>query len=156
MQLYEITKTDIHHLTTLMYNKTRNWADAEDIVQDALCRAWTKKHQFDGTNLPGWLYCIASKLLINKVRKPRIIDDRETDFEVMLFNEDHSESGFIAKGLIDDLVPVKYKDIARLHYDDRTTAEISAFTGIKEATVLTKTNRLRVYMKMHRSKCYDW
>lgn len=49
---------------------TRNRADAEDLVQDAMAKAYSSFHQFrPGTNLRAWLYRVLSTTYINTYRK---------------------------------------------------------------------------------------
>jgi RNA polymerase sigma-70 factor (ECF subfamily) len=44
--------------------------DAEDVVQDTLCRAWANRHRFvPGTNLRAWLLCILTRVFINRHRR---------------------------------------------------------------------------------------
>ena len=48
---------------------TRNPADAEDLVQETLTKAYTAYHQFTpGTNLRAWLYRILTNTYINSYR----------------------------------------------------------------------------------------
>ncbi len=49
---------------------TRNPADAEDLVQEAMAKAFSAFHQFQqGTNLRAWLYRILTNTYINQYRK---------------------------------------------------------------------------------------
>src|SRR5215813_8044273 len=49
---------------------TRNPAEAEDLVQDALVKAMRAKDQFRaGTNLKAWLFKILTNTFINKYRR---------------------------------------------------------------------------------------
>ena len=49
---------------------TRNPADAEDLVQDAMLKAYAAFHQFQpGTNLKAWLYRILTNAYISRYRK---------------------------------------------------------------------------------------
>ncbi len=49
---------------------TRNRADAEDLVQDAMVKAYASFHQYrPGTNLRAWLYRVLSTTYINTYRK---------------------------------------------------------------------------------------
>jgi len=51
---------------------TRNPADAEDLVQETLTKAYTAYHQFTpGTNLRAWLYRILANTFINNYRKTK-------------------------------------------------------------------------------------
>jgi RNA polymerase sigma-70 factor (ECF subfamily) len=47
---------------------TRDQHDADDLVQDALCRAWEKRHLFDGRDLEGWLITILRRCHVNRLR----------------------------------------------------------------------------------------
>ena len=49
---------------------TRNRADAEDLVQDAMAKAYSSFHQYEpGTNLRAWLYRVLTTTYINAYRK---------------------------------------------------------------------------------------
>lgn len=49
---------------------TRNRADAEDLVQEAMAKAFAAFHQFEpGTNLRAWLFRILTNTYINSYRK---------------------------------------------------------------------------------------
>ena len=49
---------------------TRNRADAEDLVQDAMVKAYGSFHQYQpGTNLRAWLYRVLTTTYINSYRK---------------------------------------------------------------------------------------
>jgi len=49
---------------------TRNSADAEDLVQETVTKAFTSYHQFrEGTNLKAWLHRILTNNFINDYRK---------------------------------------------------------------------------------------
>jgi RNA polymerase sigma-70 factor (ECF subfamily) len=51
---------------------TRNPADAEDVLQEALLKAYRGYHTFKaGTNLKAWLYRILTNTYINKYRKDK-------------------------------------------------------------------------------------
>src|ERR1700721_4107385 len=51
---------------------SRNHADAEDLVQDTLVKAYAGFHSFrQGTNINGWLYRILKNTYINVYRRKR-------------------------------------------------------------------------------------
>jgi RNA polymerase sigma-70 factor (ECF subfamily) len=61
--------TQLHHTALRM---TRNPADAEDLVQDTLTKAYIAYHQYTpGTNLRAWLHKILANTFINSYRKAR-------------------------------------------------------------------------------------
>jgi RNA polymerase sigma-70 factor (ECF subfamily) len=66
--------TDVEEFLPQLYSAalrmTRNPADAEDVLQDAMLKAFRGYHTFKaGTNLKAWLYRILTNTYINKYRK---------------------------------------------------------------------------------------
>lgn len=62
------------HLTTLRrYARSlaRDPAQADDLVQDALVRAYEKRHTFRGEQLRGWLLAILHSTFLNDLRRSR-------------------------------------------------------------------------------------
>lgn len=58
---------------------TRNSADAEDLVQETLAKAYVNFHQFqEGTNLKAWLHRILTNNFINTYRKKQREPQRTT------------------------------------------------------------------------------
>jgi RNA polymerase sigma-70 factor (ECF subfamily) len=60
-------------LIAYAYHLTRNRADAEDLVQEACCRAWAARDRFIPGEVPpiGWLRRIAKNLFLNGVTSKR-------------------------------------------------------------------------------------
>ena len=66
------------------YRMVGSFDDAEDLVQDAVARAWAGRRGFDGsTNFRAWLYRIATNVCLDFLRAARrravVIDDRPVD-----------------------------------------------------------------------------
>ncbi len=66
-------EADVMPFTPQLYSAalrmTRNPADAEDVLQEALLKAYRGYHTFEaGTNLKAWLYRILTNTFINKYR----------------------------------------------------------------------------------------
>lgn len=59
-------------------------ADAEDLVQDTLLRAWRSIDSFDGRYARAWLLTILRNAHINRHRRrrPVLLDDPDLTFEV--------------------------------------------------------------------------
>jgi len=77
---------------------TRNTADAEDLVQETLAKAYVNFHQFqEGTNLKAWLHRILTNNFINtyrkKQREPQRAGSEELE-EWQLAQTEASSSGF--------------------------------------------------------------
>lgn len=73
----DLTATFVRDVTPLLgplyrqaLRMTRNHADAEDLLQDTMLKAYTNFHTFrQGTNLSSWLYRILTNHYINGYRK---------------------------------------------------------------------------------------
>lgn len=141
---------------------TRNPADAEDLVQDALIRAYRFYDRYEpGTNFRAWLFKILTNTYINRFRRQRArpqessLDDTE---EFFLYNQlggaaddvGDVENSVIDKlnadaiqGAIDRLPPqfrttVQLADVEGLSY-----AEIAEATGVAKGTVMSRLFRGR-------------
>lgn len=77
---------------------TRNPADAEDLVQETMIKAYSAFHSFrEGTNLKAWLYRIMTNTYINSYRKKQrqpaeYPTDEITDWQLAA-NAEHSSTG---------------------------------------------------------------
>ena len=142
---------------------TRNPSDAEDLVQDALVRAFRFYDRFEqGTNFRAWLFKILTNTYINRYRKvsnaPRVesIDDTE---EFALYNhldtEAASRGGSVEAQVLDrfaeedikeaiEALPPQYRmtvllaDVEGFSYND-----IAEITNVKKGTVMSRLFRGR-------------
>ncbi|MEV4455624.1 sigma-70 family RNA polymerase sigma factor [Microbispora sp. NPDC004025] len=77
---------------------TRNPADAEDLVQETVAKAFTSYHQFrEGTNLKAWLHRILTNNFINDYRKkqrsPKLSAAEEIEDWQLAAAESHTSTG---------------------------------------------------------------
>ncbi|GIH92399.1 ECF RNA polymerase sigma factor SigR [Planobispora siamensis] len=77
---------------------TRNSADAEDLVQETVTKAFTSYHQFrEGTNLKAWLHRILTNNFINEYRKkqrsPKLSATEDIEDWQLAAAESHSSTG---------------------------------------------------------------
>ena len=91
---------------------TRNPADAEDLVQDTMMRAFRSFHRFEpGTNLKAWLFRIMTNSYINTYRKrqrepKKVSQDELEEFDLYreLSNRDEGMEATPENIVLDSLV----------------------------------------------------
>src|SRR5919202_1813317 len=141
---------------------TRNPSDAEDLVQDALVRAYRFYDRFEpGTNFHAWLFKILTNTYINTYRRkqgrPQESSLEDTE-EFFLYNQLSSDGERVSdvedtvldqlgadaiQRAIDQLPPqfrttVQLSDVEGLSY-----AEIAEATGVAKGTVMSRLFRGR-------------
>jgi RNA polymerase sigma-70 factor, ECF subfamily len=141
---------------------TRNPADAEDLLQDSMTRAYVGFHSFQhGTNLHAWLHRILTNTFINDYRKRQRRPTRHWAEEVserqMTDNAAHSPRGLrSAEDEVLDMFPdarikaamlalpedfrmvVYYADVEGFSYN-----EIAQLMNTPKGTVMSRLNRAR-------------
>ena len=141
---------------------TRNPSDAEDLVQDALVRAYRFYDRFEpGTNFRAWLFKILTNTYINSYRRkqgrPQESSLEDTE-EFFLYNQLSSDGDRVTdvedtvldqlgadaiQRAIDQLPPqfrttVQLADVEGLSY-----AEVAEATGVAKGTVMSRLFRGR-------------
>ncbi len=93
---------DVVPVTSQLYASamrlTRNPADAEDLVQETVAKAYTSYHQFrEGTNLKAWLHRILTNNFINDYRKkqrsPKLSAAEDVEDWQLAAAESHMSTG---------------------------------------------------------------
>ena len=141
---------------------TGNAADAEDLVQDTMIKAYKSFDRFeDGTNIRAWLLRILTNTWINSYRKAQcrpdeVLSDGVTDAQIAA-QAAHSSAGLQSAELAaleslgdddvrralaqlreDQRLVVYYADVEELRYKD-----IALILGIPEGTVMSRLYRGR-------------
>ncbi|BBX19834.1 RNA polymerase subunit sigma-70 [Mycolicibacterium duvalii] len=145
---------------------TRNEADAEDLVQDTLVRAYAGFRHFRlGTNVQAWLFRIQYNQWINayrwKERRPaEVLSDRITDRELAGFGA-HSSTGprsaeaELFASMPDDDVRDAMAELSEgfrtaLYYVDiegYTYAQTATLMGIPIGTAMSRVSRARSQLR---------
>jgi RNA polymerase sigma-70 factor (ECF subfamily) len=120
-------------------------AQAEDVVQETLLRAWQRPHVLNNGQSPrGWLFTVARNLVID--------DRRSARFRNELISRDGSgppepagpdeQGGALNRALIGDAMAQLSAEhravVGRSYYQGWTTAQIAADLGIAEGTVKSR------------------
>ncbi len=138
---------------------TRNSADAEDLVQDTLLRAYRAIDRFDGRYPRAWLLTILRNAQVNRVRRkrPELLRDPDTTMERVA---DTSEGGRTAEELVVDMgfdaevesafadLSDKFKEVITLvDIDGLSYQEAADRIGVPVGTVMSRLHRARKRIK---------
>jgi RNA polymerase sigma-70 factor, ECF subfamily len=128
---------------------TRNPADAEDLVQDALVRAFRFYDRFEpGTNFRAWLFKILTNTYINSYRRKQgrpqesSLEDTEEFFLYNQLSGDRSEGVTDVEDTVLDRLGADsiQRAIDRLPPQFRTTVQLADVEGLSYAEIAEATN----------------
>ena len=144
---------EIEVLLRVARSLTRNDADAEDLVQDTLIRAYRAIERFDGRHPRAWLLTILRNTHINRNRRQRPELLRDPDGTSRQLNELASgdatdagvEAGFdaeIERALAELDEP--FRSVVQLvDVEGLTYAEAAEVLGVPAGTVMSRLHRAR-------------
>lgn len=135
---------------------TGSWADAEDVVQETLIRAWRAADRFDGAHPRAWLLTILRRTQLNSVRRRRpdlVADTSCFDVHRPAFGaravadpeQRHVDRDFSAavERAVAALDP-RYRTVLLLiDVDQLTYAEAAGVLGVPVGTVMSRLSRAR-------------
>jgi RNA polymerase sigma-70 factor (ECF subfamily) len=141
---------------------TRNPSDAEDLVQDALVRAYRFYDRFEpGTNFRAWLFKILTNTYINNYRRKQgrpqesSLDDTEDFFLYNQLSGDDERVTDVEDTVLDQLgadsiqraidqLPPQFRTTVQLaDVEGLSYAEIAEATGVAKGTVMSRLFRGR-------------
>jgi RNA polymerase sigma-70 factor (ECF subfamily) len=137
---------------------TGSRAEAEDLVQDAVMRAWVFWHRFEpGTNGRAWMHRILVNTFINGYRRKR----RERDILTAVHAEELREHGWRAHLAVDpgeglgdevqaalDALPEEFRRVVVLvDLEERSYRDAADAIGCPIGTVMSRLHRARRAMK---------
>jgi RNA polymerase sigma-70 factor, ECF subfamily len=142
---------------------TRNQADAEDLVQEAMLRAYRAFHTFEpGTNLKAWLFRILTNAYINIYRKrqrepQKVSSDEVEEFDLYQELKDHdpqfqeTPENIVLNGLVDseileaiDDLPEQFRlAVVLSDLEGFSYAEMAEIMDVPMGTVMSRLHRGR-------------
>jgi RNA polymerase sigma-70 factor, ECF subfamily len=135
-------------LRAFAWSISRNGADADDLVQDTLIKAWSHRDRFEtGTNLRAWLFTILRNTYYTAVvRRRREVRDEDDQYARALTSAPTQEWGLAVRALQSalDQLPAEHREAlilvgaAGLSYEE--AAEIC---GCAIGTIKSRVNRAR-------------
>ncbi|MFO7592092.1 MAG: sigma-70 family RNA polymerase sigma factor [Acidimicrobiia bacterium] len=156
---YVLPETDV--LLRVALSLTRRAADAEDLVQDTLIRAYRSIGSFDGAHPRAWLLTIMRNTNINnhRRRRPELLRDPEVTMATLAAVPSDGQAdpeGVVVGEMFDavvadafDRLPERHRDVVRLvDIDGLTYAETAEVLGIPTGTVMSRLHRARARMRV--------
>lgn len=158
-QEYVVPEIDV--LFRVAYSITRNKADAEDLVQDTMMRAYRAIERFDGKYPRAWLLTIMRNAQVNRVRRkrPELMHDPD---ETMARVADESAEGADAESQLMDqefeapiesalaALPVKFRSVVELvDLNELSYQEAADALGVPVGTVMSRLHRARRNIRAH-------
>jgi RNA polymerase sigma-70 factor (ECF subfamily) len=150
---------EVETLYRVALSLTRHHADAEDLVQDTLVRAYRSIDRFDGRHPRAWLFTIVRNTHINRQRRrrPELLHDPDATLARLEATEpgggnveDHvMDRTFdaVVESSLQSLSP-KYRQVVELVDIDGLTYEDAAETlGVPVGTVMSRLHRARRHMR---------
>lgn len=131
-------------------------ADAQDLVQETLTRAWRSFETFDGNYPRAWLLTILRNASRDRFRKPQPItlDLSEPGADAAADSVSSAEDEHIDRRLdgcvgdaIRSLKPEAQELIVLVDVDGLSYREASALLGIPEGTVMSRLHRARAKVR---------
>ncbi len=159
MRFDEFVLPEVDVMYRVALSLTRNSADAEDLVQDTLLRAYRAIHRFDGRYPRAWLLTILRNAQVNRVRRrrPELLRDPDATMERVA---DTGEGGRTAEELVVEQgfdaavesafeeLPEKFQAVVRLvDIEGLSYQEAADRLGIPVGTVMSRLHRARKRIK---------
>jgi RNA polymerase sigma-70 factor (ECF subfamily) len=146
----EFYAATFHALTTQVYLHTGDLAEAQDVAQEAYCRAlirWREVSEFDDP--VAWVRRVAWNLATSRWRRMRrgmeLLHRHRVEVEAPGPTPDR-----VALQRALQLLPDRHRQAVILFYlEDLTIAEIAALTGAAEGTVKSWLHRARATLAEH-------
>jgi RNA polymerase sigma-70 factor (ECF subfamily) len=151
--LHVVPEVDVLYRVAL--SVTRNAADAEDLVQDTLLRAYRAIGSFDGRHPRAWLLTILRNTEINRHRRQRPDLMRDPDAamarQASTASIDRDPEDLVIGETFDAIVeaafmslPDKFREVIELvDLDGLSYREAAEVLGIPEGTVMSRLHRAR-------------
>lgn len=145
---------EVEVLLRVAMTLTAQPADAEDLVQDTLLRAYRAIDRFDGKHPRAWLLTIMRRAEINRHRRrrPHLLDDPEADLDRLSTTGPAGSPEEVVVGeAFDEVVdaalgalPDRHRQVVQLvDIDGLTYAEAARLLDVPEGTVMSRLHRAR-------------
>lgn len=154
----------IPRLYRSILSMVRNSADAEDLIQDTVLRAYTNISRYDSSRpLYPWLLTIGRNLARNfLVKKNRRDSDSELPVDIPELHADTPEEALLRNEEISNLhralsdLKAEHREILELkHFQDCSYQEISEILDIPKGTVMSRLYYARKQLQAAMEKYHE-
>lgn len=153
----EYVLPEVEVLLRVAMSLTSQPADAEDLVQDTLLRAYRAVDRFDGRYPRAWLLTILRHAEVSRrrVRRPYLLDDPDADLDRLTPAADATPEELVVDMTFDEIVeavfkalPLRDQQLVQLvHVDGLSYAEAAQVLGVPRGTVMSRLHRARKRMR---------
>lgn len=153
---------ELEVLLRVALSLTRNRADAEDLVQDTLVRAYRAIDRFDGRYPRAWLLTILRNTHINRNRRrrPELLRDPDTQLERLAQSVETDERtrpdrmvdlelDADVEAALQSLGEIFAEVIELVDIDGLSYAEAAEVLGVPVGTVMSRLHRARKKIREH-------
>ena len=142
VKAYEANKNSVY---AVIYNFTRNTADASDLTQETFIKLYACEKEFESDeHIKAWLLRVAVNLAKNYIRDSKWFSYEEID-DNLPDDRKEEDSGLMSAVLA---LPEKYRiPIHLFYYEGWSVKQIADVLGLKEPTVKTRLDRGRNKLK---------
>lgn len=145
--------SEIEVMLRVARSMTRNHAEAEDLVQDTLIRAYRGIGRFDGRHPRAWLLTILRNTHINRNRRqrPELLRDQDASFERLEGDASTDRADLLIEQTIDGEILAA---LAELSDDFRRVVELVDIDGLSypEAAEVLDVPVGTVMSRLHRAR----
>jgi RNA polymerase sigma-70 factor (ECF subfamily) len=135
-------------LLNVAFKWTRHYADAEDLVQDTVVKAFAAWDSFEeGTNVRAWLYCIMRNLWVErwrKAQKAHTAFGKSADVSYLPVYEAFGDTTYNA---VQQLTDNQRAAVIKVDVEQRTYKEAAEQLNCPPGTVMIRVFRARNAMR---------
>ena len=144
----EAVTARIPSLRAFAWSLSRNGADADDLVQETLTKAWTYRDRFEpGTNLRAWLFTILRNTWYTAVSKRRReVADEDGHYAAALSSQPVQEWAVeltALQGALNQLPPEHREALVMVGAAGLSYEEAAEISGCALGTIKSRVNRAR-------------
>ena len=134
------------HIAYLMCG---DWARAEDLVQQAMLRMYTRWHRIDPGGIDAYARKVITRLAIDESRRPYRRYEQGGELPEVAAHSSSMEDALAVRDALQQVPPKQRAAIVLRYYQELSVAETAAALGVSEGTVKSQTARGLATLRLH-------